>query len=130
MPALASPLRDEVRPRVALGAFRRLADRWGLGPKERAKLLGVSLKSIARYENKDTMPRELDRDKLERISYLLGIFRALNTIFGDASAAATDWLRRPNRAFGEQTPLDRMLAGNVADLAFVRLYLERETNPW
>lgn len=129
MAAQARRVQGDATPRVALFAFRRLADRWELAPKERAKLLGVSEKSIARYEGK-TMPRALDRDKLERISYLLGIFRALNTIFGDGSAAATDWLRRPNQAFGELTPLDRMLAGNVADLAVVRLYLEGETNPW
>jgi hypothetical protein len=118
----------EVDPRVALRAFMRLADRWELARPQRARLLRVSEKSIARYEA--APPHDLDADKLERISYLLGIYRGVNTIFGDKSAAATDWLRLPNSAFGGMTPLDRMLAGNVGDLAFVRAYVDRQVDPW
>lgn len=70
------------------------------------------------------------RDTLERISYVLGIFRAINTLLPDKQIAA-DWVRRPNDAsvFSGASALDRMLAGNVSDLFVVRQYLDAEAPP-
>ena len=70
------------------------------------------------------------RDTLERISYVLGIFQAINTLLPDKQIAA-DWVRRPNDApvFGGASALDRMMAGNVSDLFVVRQYLNAEAPP-
>ena len=63
----------------------------------------------------------LSRDTLERLSYLLGIYKALQILLPDP-AAADAWVRRPNAAplFAGRSALDRMLAGNVSDLSAVR----------
>jgi hypothetical protein len=66
-------------------------------------------------------------DVLERISYVLGIYKALHSLFVDR-AQADSWVRRPNAApmLGGQSALDRMLAGQVGGLCIVRQYLEEQ----
>jgi uncharacterized protein (DUF2384 family) len=68
-------------------------------------------------------PVRLTRDHLERISYVLGIYKALQILFPQ-HALADAWMRRPNRAFGDRSPLQHALGGNVTDLADVRRYLD------
>jgi hypothetical protein len=63
-------------------------------------------------------------DQLERISYVLGIFDGLHRVLGD-TAVADAWVNQPNRDFGGHTPLALMLNGTVADLVFVRDYVDR-----
>ena len=67
----------------------------------------------------------LSRDTLERLSNLLGIYKSLQILLPEA-AAADAWVRQPNSApaFGGRSALERMLAGNVSDLNFVRRYLD------
>lgn len=109
--------------RIALKAFHRVADRWGLERKDRATLLAASMRSIARWE-RDASPARLHRDQLERISYILAIFAGLRAILGDTSFA-DEWIRAPNLDFAGASPLVRMLMGNVGDLACVRAYVDR-----
>jgi hypothetical protein len=40
------------------------------------------------------------------------------------------WMRKANRAFGGQSALERMLAGEILDLAAVRSYLDAERGGW
>ncbi len=68
-------------------------------------------------------------DVLRRIGYVAGIWKALQIVYSD-STQADSWLRRPNRAFGDQAPLDRMSAGDVTDLVTVRDYLDAARGPW
>jgi hypothetical protein len=68
-------------------------------------------------------------DTLRRIGYLAGIYKALQVLYSD-TALADGWVRRPNAAFGGQTPLARMRAGDVTDLAAVRAYLDAARAPW
>jgi uncharacterized protein (DUF2384 family) len=109
--------------RLALKAFRRVADHWSLGRNDRATLLAASARAIVRWE-RDASSARLHRDQLERISYILGIFAGLHSILGD-SPFADEWVRSPNLDFGGRSPLDRMLMGNVGDLACVRAYVDR-----
>jgi uncharacterized protein (DUF2384 family) len=113
---------------VALNAFRRIADRWKLGRELRATLLAASPRSISRWQSENSAP-DLTRDQLERISYILGIFSGLHAVLGD-TPLADEWVQRPNADFGDRTPLDRMLAGNVGDLAYVRAYVDRWAAGW
>ena len=64
---------------------------------------------------------------LERISYVLGIHKALEILFPDP-VRADAWVRRPNDAplFGGRSALERMLGGNVSDLYVVRQYLDAQ----
>ena len=111
---------------AGLRAFQRVATLWQLSIAEQLNLLGLQSKSTYFKWRKDTAVR-LPRDTLERLSYLLGIYKALQILFPDP-AAADAWLRRPNSAapFGGGSALDRMLSGQVADLYFVRQYLDAQ----
>jgi|SRR5690348_10880329 hypothetical protein len=110
----------------ALRAFFKLAERWKLRIADQRRLLGDPPESTF-YKWKRERDGTLSRDTLERISYLLGIFKALAILFPQADRADA-WLRRPNDAptFGGKTALDRMLSGNVADLYVVRQYLDAQ----
>ena len=110
----------------ALKSFFRLAEHWDLRVVEQRKLLGDPPESTF-YKWKREQGGSLSRDTLERISYLLGIWKALQILFPDP-AQADAWLRKPNAAplFGGHSALERMLSGNVADLFVVRQYLDAQ----
>lgn len=111
---------------AALRAFFRMAEQWKLRMAEQRKLLGDPPESTF-YKWKREGDGTLARDTLERISYLLGIWKSLQILFPDPSQADA-WLAKPNHAplFGGQSALERMLSGNVADLYVVRQYLDAQ----
>ena len=110
----------------ALRAFFRLAGHWKLRTADQRKLLGDPPESTF-YKWKRQQDGSLGRDTLERISYLLGIWKDLQILFPDP-AQADAWLHKPNAAplFGGHSALERMLSGNVADLYVVRQYLDAQ----
>ena len=110
----------------ALRAFFNLAERWKLRVTDQRKLLGDPPESTF-YKWKRERDGALSRDTLERISYLLGIFKALAILFPQPDRADA-WLRKSNSAptFGGKSALERMLSGNVADLFVVRQYLDAQ----
>jgi hypothetical protein len=116
------PEPEEARGAVALRAFFRLIELWAL-PLEQARVLLGRPSRATLYNWKAGKVRTLPHDTLQRISYLLGIFKALQILYADP-ALADGWLKRPNAAFGGQSALDRMLAGDVTDLAAVRAHLD------
>ena len=93
-------------------------------------LLGVSTRSTFFGWKKDGEGL-LPRDTLERISYILGIYKALQILLPDEKAADA-WVRRPNSAppFGGRSALERMLGGQVVDLFVVRQYLDAQRGGW
>ena len=66
----------------------------------------------------------LDQDELQRVSFLVGIFKALNILFGDELADA--WIQRPNqnRIFGGASPLAYMIRGGLPAFQTVRRLLD------
>jgi uncharacterized protein (DUF2384 family) len=114
----------------ALRAFFRLAERWDLDVEEQMKLLGVSARSTF-FNWKKEQDGNLSLDTLERISYLLGIFKALHILLPHEDAADA-WIKKPNTApiFGGKSALDRMLSGRVSDLYVVRQYLDAQRGGW
>jgi len=110
----------------ALRAFFALAERWKLKVAEQRTLLGDPPESTY-FKWKKQQDGALSRDAIERISYLLGVWKDLQILFPDP-AQADAWVRRPNTAplFGGRSALDRMLSGNVADLYVVRQYLDAQ----
>jgi len=67
----------------------------------------------------------LGRDALERISYVLGIYKALHILLPQPEAADA-WVRKPDTAFAGRSALDRMTRGSIVDLHAVRSYLDAE----
>jgi len=110
---------------AGLRAFARIAEAWGLSVDEQLRLLGQPPRSTFFAWRKAPDKASLSRDTLERLSNLLGIYKSLQILLPDA-AAADAWVRQPNSApaFGGRSALERMLAGNVGDLNFVRRYLD------
>ena len=68
---------------------------------------------------------KLNRDQKERISYLLGIYKALRILFDDGEQART-WINRKNTLapFNGMTPKEYMLEGSLIRLAEVRKFLD------
>jgi hypothetical protein len=111
---------------AGLRAFERIATAWGLTVGEQMRLLGIKSRSTYFKWRKDAAV-DLPADTVERLSYLLGIYKALHLLFTDP-VRADEWLRRANDAapFGGGSALERMLSGQVADLYVVRQYLDAQ----
>jgi len=110
---------------AALRSFWRLAEAWRLTVAEQTTLLGVGRTTL--YQWKQGKPVVLDRHVLERLSYLFGIYAALQILL-PVPQQADEWIRKPNAAplFGGRSALERMLGGHVADLFVVRQYLDAQ----
>ena len=110
---------------AALRTFWRLADAWKLGVGEQIALLGVGKTTFYQWKQGKVGP--LDKHVLERLSYLFGIYAALQILLPVAERA-DEWIRKPNGAplFGGRSALERMLGGQVADLYVVRHYLDAQ----
>lgn len=124
-PAAVPDVPAQAMAAAGLRAFGRIALAWGLSVDEQLALLGQPPRSTFFAWRKAPERAALPRDTLERLSNILGIYKALQILLPDA-AAADAWPRQPNAApaFGGGTALARMLAGNVADLNLVRRYLD------
>ena len=114
----------------ALRTFFRIADIWNLSAGEQMILLGLTARSTF-FKWKKNPNTVLPKDTLERISYILGVYKALQILLPNEQAA-DEWVRRPNTAppFAGQSALDRMLSGQVADLFVVRQYLDAQRGGW
>ena len=110
----------------ALRAFFNVATAWNLNAREQRTLLGNPPPSTF-FKWKRQLAGSLSRDVLERISYVLGIYKALQILIPDIGRADA-WISTPNTAplFGGRSALDRMLGGNVGDLYAVRQYLDAQ----
>lgn len=110
----------------ALRTFFRIADAWALSASDARTLLGAPPASTF-FKWKAGQVGQVGRDVLERVSYVLGIYKALQLLL-PSPAAADAWVRQPNQAapFHGVSALDRMLSGNVSDLFVVRQYLDAE----
>jgi len=109
-----------------LRTFFNIAEAWRLSPREAMTLLGLGSRSTF-HVWKSGKSGPLPRDTLERISYVLGIYKALQMLLPSGEAADA-WIRKPNAAplFGGTSALERLMSGNVSDLYEVRRYLDAQ----
>jgi hypothetical protein len=111
-----------------LRAALRLFTLWQLNDGEARVLLGQpSPRTFARWKAGEVS--SIPHDTARRLSYLMGIHKALRHLFKEPERAYA-WVRRDNEVFGGQSALTRMLAGDVTDLAAVRSYLDAERGGW
>lgn len=110
----------------ALRTFFKLVDRWSLSGDEQMKLLGLEEVSVLEAWKTGRICCAT-RDTVERISYILGIYKAINILLPHPQRADA-WMRKPRQEpiFGERSPLSRMCAGNVGDLYVVRQFLDAQ----
>lgn len=109
--------------KVAIKAYRRLAEHWGLTGQQAAALLDVSTSTWERLkqEGKD---RFLSQDQLTRVSALVGIYKGLHLLFADDMADR--WPRLVNKAplFARMSPIESMTRGGIPQMLEVRRYVD------
>ncbi len=102
--------------------FFRIMDAWEVRDSDALVLLGRPSRTTF-YAWKKGEGGKLSHDTLERVSYVLGTYKALQLLFSNPGQA-DGWMKRPNAAFGGQSALEHALGGRVVDLAHVRQYLD------
>jgi uncharacterized protein (DUF2384 family) len=116
------------RQALLLEGFFSIMDKWGVENKFARRILGMPPERTF-FEWKRGKVGRLPEDTLRRIGYVAGIWKALEILYSTPEHADT-WVKRPNKSFGGQTPLQRMAAGDVTDLAVVRAYADAARAPW
>jgi uncharacterized protein (DUF2384 family) len=116
------------RQALALEGFFGVMAKWNVDNKSARRILGMPRERTF-YEWKKGKVSRLSEDTLRRIGYVAGIWKALEILYSNPEQADT-WVKRPNKSFGGQTPLERMAAGDVTDLAAVRAYVDAARAPW
>jgi hypothetical protein len=114
--------RERLSP-SAVRAFLNIIARWAIRDEVARTLLG-GMSNGPYYEMKKSPSRVLDTDRLLRISYLVGIFKALNILYSRNLADAWITLPNSNRIFGGQTPLAYMMKGGLPAMQTVRRLLD------
>ena len=114
---------DAEKATAGLTAFFSIAGEWGLDSEQQRVLLGSPGRSTF-FKWKKNRSGQLSHDTLDRISYLLGIYKAMHILFSDSTAL--EWLHNPNldALFQGRSPLDYLLTGSLVALADVRRYLD------
>lgn len=118
----ARATRERLSP-AAVRTFFTIMDRWGVRDEDARALLG-GMTNGPYYEMKRDADRVLDTDRLTRISYLIGIFKALRILH--SAALADEWVRLPNTnpIFAGETPLAYMMRGGLPAMQTVRRLLD------
>lgn len=114
--------RERLSP-SAVRAFFNIMGRWRVRDEDARLLLG-GMSNGPFYDMKKKPDRILDSDRLLRISYLVGIFKALNVLYSDDLADAWIQLPNSNRIFGGRTPLAYMMKGGLPAMQTVRRLLD------
>lgn len=117
--------RLETRERLsqsAIDGFFAIADRWKLSVPEQGELLGGVPRSTV-YKLR-TAAGTLRQDELTRISYVVGIYKALHILLPEEPADR--WVKQPNDnpLFGGQPPIESMVRGGIPGLQQVRGLLD------
>lgn len=114
--------RERLSP-AAIRTFFNIVDRWKVRDEDARILLG-GVSNGPYYAMKRDPERTLDADRLQRVSYLVGIFKALNILYSEKLADAWAQLPNTNRIFGGHTPLAYMMKGGLPAMQVVRRLLD------
>lgn len=122
-PDLTSRVDRERLSAPGLKTFFKIMGRWKVRDEDARALLG-GVSNGPFYDMKRKPERVLDTDRLMRISYVIGIFKALRILHSDR--LADEWVRLPNAnpIFDGRTPLAYMVAGGLPALQTVRRLLD------
>jgi len=113
--------RERLSQSAADGLFA-IADKWQIPAEKVGELLGGIPRSTL-YKIK-TAAGTLRQDELTRISYLVGIYKALHILL--PAEHADRWMTRPNDdfLFGGQAPLDYAIRNGIPGLQQIRSLLD------
>ncbi len=108
---------------AAMRAFLNIMKHWGVRDEDARVLLG-GVSNGTFYQWKQGSAKLLEQDRLVRISYLVGIFKSLNLLFGVRLADRWVHLANTNEIFAGRTPLEYMLRGGPPAMDMVRRLLD------
>lgn len=116
--------KNEKKAQIALKAYFNMAQQWQLNNAQQIKLLGEPSRATFFRWKKEGV-KDISQDTFERISYLLGIYKALHILFS-IPEQANSWLHRDNQAeiFAGRSALEFMLQGKMIHLFETRKYLD------
>lgn len=125
-PEVTDTSTDETRERLspsAMKAFFRIIDIWHISAPDAMRLLG-GVSNGSYYALRKNPNRTLDVDAFVRVSYVVGIYKALHLIHSDT--LADRWIKLPNKnmIFKGAAPLDYMIRGGIPAFQTVRRLLD------
>ena len=117
-----SATRKRLSP-AAIDVFLDISDKWGLKSHDAMLLLG-GMSSGRYYRLKKNRNGLLTQDELTRVSLVVGIFQALNTLFSKKLANQWVWRQNSNPMFKNQPPLVFLIQGGMPGILAVRRLLD------
>jgi uncharacterized protein (DUF2384 family) len=123
IPNLSEPATRKRLSPAAIAAFFKIVETWDINNDDAMRLLG-GVSNGRYYGLKKTRKGVLTQDELTRISFLIGIFKALNILF--ARKLADQWMSLPNSnpMFNGTTPLASLMEGGMPAMVQVRRLLD------
>ncbi len=117
------PIADRDRVAVVVKAVVRTFDAWQLSNVEAAALFDVPPATWARMKS-GTFNGSLDRDKVTRASFIIGIFKGLRLLFN--GPLTHGWPRLPNRGepYAGRSPVAYMIEGGIPAMDAVRQHVD------
>ncbi|WP_339806174.1 DUF2384 domain-containing protein [uncultured Marinobacter sp.] len=114
---------SEQEARVGLIGFRYIMEQWHCTVEEQQQLLSLDADTFQVLQSQASP--EMPDDVLMRISYLMGIYRALNTLY-PTEERAVGRIRLPttDEPFCGQSALNFMLTHSLEGIALTRRYFD------
>tara|TARA_R110001599_G_scaffold263053_3_gene463657 strand:- start:873 stop:1244 length:372 start_codon:yes stop_codon:yes gene_type:complete len=102
----------------------KILNKWNCTDKDKSILLGYDSLDAYLIMQSNTEAYEFSENQILRISYILNIYRSLNTLFSQ-SESSDNWVNKPNNAylFKGKPAIEVMKGGELNDLAVVANYL-------
>ncbi|MEW6682227.1 MAG: antitoxin Xre/MbcA/ParS toxin-binding domain-containing protein [Nitrospirota bacterium] len=113
----ASALRSPEQAQVAGALIRRIRNALALSQESLAGVLGVSVRTVVRWESEGDEPPQIERERLEWVGELVDIAR---TIMEEDEVGR--WFKTPKAALGGRRPVE--LLGSLRGLQQIQRVLE------
>lgn len=109
---------------AAVRIFFNIMDEWKVKDADARALLRDMGNSLYYDLKRGAKGKVLDSDRLYRISFLIGIYKALRILYGEDLGKRFVHLPNTNRMFNGSTPLDFMKKGGLLAMERVRRLLD------
>jgi hypothetical protein len=112
-------------PALAIPVVDKVLSKWKCSDKVKAELLGFVSEEAFKQVTSNPYDHIYITEQVERMSYILNIYRSLHTLFSK-SKQADEWVNKPNTAkiFGGRPALGLMTQSPLSNLELVSNYLK------
>jgi hypothetical protein len=109
---------------VALSAFWKIMDQWGVESEDQISLIGIKT-DLSCDELKEMNVSSLSSEMIARISLVLKIYKYLEILFPNLEQSRA-WIKKNNDAFGDKTALMVILSDKKNGLLAVDEHLNSQ----